>query len=122
MQAYQTESLLFLLGFSVAATAFIGIVFGLNALLSPRNPSAEKNAPYECGLDQAGTPLSAQRLRFSTVAMLFVIFDADAILMFAVASQLRGSFIAFIEVFAFVTLLALGLGYAWRKRGLEWRS
>ncbi len=121
MQVYQTESVLFVLGFTFAAVSFIGIVFGLNVLLSPRNPTPEKDAPYECGLEQAGAPLSAQRVRFSTIAMLSVLFGADAILLFAVAGQLRGSFIAFAEIFTFVALLALGLGYAWRKGGLEWR-
>lgn len=122
MQGASAQSLLFVLGLATAATAFIGVVFVANALLSPRNPSAAKELPFECGMEQAGRPWSAQRLRFSTIAMLFVLFDAEAVLLFAVASRLRGNLIALVEVGAFVAFLALGLVYAWRKGALEWRS
>jgi NADH-quinone oxidoreductase subunit A len=122
MQGANAQGLLFVLGLVVAASGFIGIVFLANAILSPRKPTAEKNLPFECGLDQAGTPWSAQRLRFSTVAMLFVLFDAEAVLLFAVATKLHGNPVALLEVGVFVAFLALGLAYAWRRGALEWRS
>lgn len=122
MSGVSEQGLWFVVGLVSSAAAFIGIVFGANALLSPRNPSAEKNAPYECGMEQAGSPWSAQRMRFSTVAMLFVLFDAEAALLFAVATRLRGSGLALVEVAVFVAFLTLGLAYAWRKGALEWRS
>jgi NADH-quinone oxidoreductase subunit A len=50
-----------------------------------------------------------------------VLFDAEAVLLFAVASKLRGSFTALIEVGVFVLFLGFGLAYAWRKGALEWR-
>lgn len=122
MQGASAQALLFVLGLATAATAFIGVVFVANSLLSPRNPSEAKGLPYECGLDQAGQPWSAQRLRFSTIAMIFVLFDAEAVLLFAVASKLRGNPVALIEVALFVGFLGLGLAFAWRKGALEWRS
>lgn len=122
MQETAVSGVLFVGGLFAAAAAFIGLVFGANALLSPRNPSSEKGEPFECGFDPAGRPWAAQRLRFSTVGMLFVLFDAEAVLLFAVASRLRGHAIAVIEVGLFVAFLALGLAYAWRKGALEWRS
>jgi NADH-quinone oxidoreductase subunit A len=100
---------------------FILVVFGVNALLSPRDPGAEKDSPFECGLDQAGDAWGAPRLRFSTIAAIFVLFDAEAVLLFAVAEGMRGRWIAAVEVGAFVAFLALGLAYAWRKGALEWR-
>jgi len=112
----------FVIGVVVAAAAFIGIVFGANALLSPRRPNPSKELPYECGLDQAGQPWSAFRMRFSTIAVLLVLFDAEAILLFAVASRLRGSLLALVEVGVFVAFLGVGLAYAWRKGALDWRS
>ncbi len=112
---------LFVIGFVIAAAAFIGIVLLANAILAPRNPSAEKSAPFECGLDQAGRPWAAQRLRFSTIAMLFVIFAAEAVLLFAVATRLRGDATATAFVGLFVAFLGFGLFYAWRKGALEWR-
>ncbi|HET6351683.1 MAG TPA: NADH-quinone oxidoreductase subunit A [Coriobacteriia bacterium] len=122
MQGANAQGVLFVLGAFIAAAAFIGVVFGVNKLLSPRKPSVEKGTPFECGFDQAGQPLNSQNLRFSTVAMLFVLFDAESILLFAVASKLRGSAIALVEVGAFIAFLVLGLAFAWRKGALEWRS
>jgi NADH-quinone oxidoreductase subunit A len=122
VQGASSQGVLFVIGLVGAAAAFIGVVFAANALLSPRAPSSSKGEPYECGMDQAGQPWSAQRLRFATVAMLFVLFDAEAVLLFAVASRLRGTVVALIEVGLFLAFLAAGLVYAWRKGALEWRS
>ncbi len=112
---------MFVVGLITAGAGFIGIVFALNALLSPRNPTPDKQEPYECGMDQAGQPWAPVRIRFSTIAMLFVLFDAEAVLLFAVAPSLRGSWVAVAEVGAFTLFLALGLLYAWRKGALQWR-
>ena len=122
MQGVPADSVLFVAGFVVAAVAFVGVVFLANVLLSPRKPSDPKAAPFECGMEQAGRPWSAQRMRFSTVAMLLVLFDAEAVLLFAVASKVRGSLIGLLEVAAFIAFLTLGLVYAWRKGALAWRS
>lgn len=122
MQGVATESLMFFLGLVTVAIAFIGVVFLANRLLAPSSPNPGKLEPFECGLDQAGQPWAASRMRFSTIAMLFVLFDAEAILLFAVASRLRGSWIAMLEVGVFVAFLAFGLMYAWKKGALEWRS
>ena len=97
------------------------LVFGINSILSPRKPTREKELPYECGMEQAGQPLARVNLRFSTLAVLFVLFDAESVLLFAVATKLKGSVAGIIEVALFVAFLGLGLVYAWRKGALEWR-
>ena len=122
MQGAYAQGILFVLGLATAATAFILVVFLANSLLSPRNPSPSKDAPFECGMEQAGEPWASPRLRFSTIAAIFVLFDAEAVLLFAVASGLHGNLKALIEVAVFVAFLAIGLAYAWRKGALEWRS
>jgi NADH-quinone oxidoreductase subunit A len=122
MQNASAQGVLFVLGLATSAVAFILLVFGMNKLLSPRNPTAEKVEPYECGMPPAGVAHARPKLRFSTIALLFVLFDADAALMFAVAGSLRGSVLAALEVGAFVALLAAGLAYAWRKGALSWPS
>lgn len=121
MQGTSVENVLFVVGAAIAAVAFIGLVFGINKLMSPRNPTPDKLEPYECGMEQAGEPWAAVRMRFSTLAILFVLFDAEAILLFAVASRLRGSVVALLEVGVFTAFLGLGLAIAWRKGALEWR-
>ena len=122
MQGAFAQGILFVIGLATAATAFILVVFLANVLLSPRDPHDQKNSPFECGMEQAGEAWSPPRMRFSTIAMLFVLFDAEAVLLFAVASVLRGNPLGLVEVGAFVVFLAFGLAYAWRKGALEWRS
>lgn len=122
MQGASAQAILFVFGLVTAATAFILVVFLANALLSPRDPSPSKDSPFECGMEPAGEPWVAPRLRFSTIAALFVLFDAEAVLLFAVADGLRGHAIAVVEVGAFIAFLVLGLVYAWRMGALEWRS
>lgn len=122
MQEASTQSVLFVLGLVTSGAAFILVVFGVNALVSRNDPTDGKREPYECGMDQAGGPWTPVRLRFSTVALLFVLFDAEAILLFAVAPSLRGSVAGLVEVAVFTLFLAFGLAYAWRKGALEWRS
>lgn len=121
MEGSYAQSVLFVIGLAAAAAGFIGVVFLANSLLSPRNPTPEKIEPYECGMPQAGLPWAPVRLRFTAIALLLVIFDAEAAMLFAVATGLRGSLAGVIAVGIFVGLLTLGLLYAWRKGVLEWR-
>lgn len=122
MQGMYGQGVLFVLGLAAGAAGFIAIVFAANAVLSPRRPTAGKALPYECGMEPAGQAWSPVRLRFSTIAMLFVLFDAEAVMLFAVATRLRGNPAALLEVAVFVGFLALGLAVAWRKGALSWRS
>ena len=121
VESANASGVLFVLGLGTSAIAFILLVWGINALLSPRNPSTEKGQPYECGMDAAGHPWANVNLRFSTVALLFVLFDAESALLFAVATHLRGSIAGLIEVAIFTGFLAFGLLYAWKKGVLRWR-
>jgi NADH-quinone oxidoreductase subunit A len=121
MQGAFAESVLFVVGLAAAAVGFILVVFLANAVLSPRNPTPQKIEPYECGMPQAGMPWAPVRLRFAAIALLLVIFDAEAAMLFAVAGGLRGSLGGVIAVGIFVALLSLGLLYAWRKGVLQWR-
>jgi NADH-quinone oxidoreductase subunit A len=117
-----SSGLLFVLGAAVAATGFIGVVFLANLALSPRHPTPLKVEPYECGMEPGGQPWAIVRLRFASIAMIFVLFDAESALLFAVAAGLKGSWMAAAEIGVFAAMLALGLAYAWRKGALEWRS
>ncbi len=121
MHVTPAQAVLFIIGAMVAATAFIAVVFFANRMLSPDDPTPAKGEPFECGMDQAGGPWNPPKLRFAAIAMLFVLFDAEAIMLFAVVSKLRGSAIALAEIGAFVLFLGFGLAYAWRKGALEWR-
>ena len=122
MAAESTLAFLFLAGAAVAAVAFVGLVFGANILLSPRKPNANKSEPYECGMPQAGNPHVRFPLRFASFAVLFVIFDVESVLLFAVATRIRGDLGGGLALLGFASLLAFGLLYAWRTGALQWRS
>jgi NADH-quinone oxidoreductase subunit A len=117
-----STAVLFIVGLATAAVGFVLVVFLTNMLLAPHNPDPEKDSPYECGMEPAGAPWRRVNVRFASVALLFVLFDVEAILLFAVATKLRGSFAGLLEAALFAGMLALGLAYAWRKGALEWLS
>jgi NADH-quinone oxidoreductase subunit A len=121
MPADSAQAVLFIVGALAAAVSFVGLVFGANALLSPRNPTPEKLEPYECGMPPAGDPHVRLPIRYASVAVLFVIFDVESVLLFVVASKIHGSVGGGLAVLAFSAMLALGLAYAWKTGALKWR-
>lgn len=121
MPAGSASSVFYVMGAVLAAVGFVGLVFGANKLLSPRDPISAKLEPYECGMEQAGDPHVAVRPRYTAIAVLFVIFDAETVLLFSVASRLHGSPTAAVAVGGFAAALGFGLLYAWRKGALQWR-
>ena len=121
MSGGSVTAVLFVVAAAGAALAFVGLVLGANKLLSPRALNPEKLSPYECGMEQAGDPHVPVRLRYATLAVLFVIFDAESVLLFSVASRLKGSPVSLVAIGGFAVMLAGGLVYAWRKGALTWR-
>lgn len=115
-----SAALLFVVGLAAAAVGFVLVVFLANKLLAIKDPGEAKDSPYECGMEPAGQPWRRVNIRYATVALLFVLFDAEAVLLFAVATRLQGSVVALVEVVVFTAMLALGLLYAWRVGALEW--
>jgi NADH-quinone oxidoreductase subunit A len=107
--------------FATAVVALVGGTLLLNRLLRPRAPTDEKFLTYECGVDPIGGGWSQSTVRYYIFALLFVIFDVEAVFLFpwAIVFEEIGVF-AFVEMMIFIFILALGLVYAWRKRVLEW--
>ena len=110
----------------VALAAAIATIFGLlplaiSALAVPRRPDRVKSAPYECGVETIG-PTSIQfKSQFYLYALIFVIFDVEAVFLFpwAVTYGQLGLY-ALVEMAIFMGLLLVGYAYAWRKKALEW--
>ena len=111
-------------------TAFIFVIIGviliavpliLQWILSPKNKSYDKLTTYECGEDVEGPAWVKFNIRFYVVALIFIIFDVEAVFSFpwAVVYKELGLF-AFIEMLIFMTILSLGLAYVWVKGDLEW--
>jgi NADH-quinone oxidoreductase subunit A len=107
--------------------AVLGLGFGVallfvSSLVRARNaPAARDLTPYECGMDAVGPAWTSPNIRFYIFALLFVVFDVEAIFVFPWAVQFKAlGRLGFIEVMAFVGVLFVGLVYAWKKDALKW--
>ncbi|HLB27141.1 MAG TPA: NADH-quinone oxidoreductase subunit A [Dehalococcoidia bacterium] len=89
--------------------------------LRPQAPDPIKEATYECGVETEGTAWVQFNFRYYYYALLFVIFDVEAVFLYPWAVSFEKVAVAgFIEVVTFVIVLLIGLAYAWRKNALEW--
>ena len=105
-----------------AVLLLVGGTLALARLVRPRPAyREEKFITYECGVDPVGGGWSQSTVRYYIFALLFVIFDVEAVFLFpwAIVFEEIGVF-AFVEMMIFIAILALGLVYAWRKKVLDW--
>ena len=111
----------------LAVALFIGAallmaagMLGVGRLIRPSRPQPQKYITYEAGSDPIGG-WGQSNIRYYVYALLFVMFDVEAVFIFpwAVRLEFLGWF-AVVEMTAFVLILALGLVYAWRKGVLRW--
>ena len=105
----------------VAGLAIVGAMLGIHLLLGPRRAFDEKLEPFECGESQIVSPRQRFAVKFYMVAILFVIFDVEAIFFYpwgAVFEEL--GWFGYGAMFVFTIPLAVGLAYEWLKGGLEW--
>jgi len=95
----------------------------IGKLLRPHKPTPEKQSTYESGNEPVGTGQVRFNVRYYLFALMFVIFDVEAVFLYpwAVAYDQLGLF-AVVEMLIFVLLLVIGLIYAWKKKVLKWTS
>ncbi len=112
----------------VAIFVALGIFLVVSALtvgklLRPHQPTLEKQTTYESGNVPVGSGQVRFNVRYYLFALMFVIFDVEAIFLYpwAVAYEKLGLF-ALVEMLIFVLLLVIGLIYAWKKKVLKWNS
>ncbi len=115
------RSYLTVLVFGAAAVGLVGAMLGAASLLRPSRPQPQKYITYESGVDPVGTGWSQSQVRYYIFALLFVMFDVEAVFIFpwAVGLESFGVF-GLVEMLVFIVILALGLVYAWRKGVLRW--
>ena len=107
--------------FGGAAVLMVGAMLGLGRILRPVRPQAQKYINYECGVDPVGSGWSQSQVRYYIFALLFVMFDVEAVFIFPWAIRLESlSTFGLVEMAVFIVILALGLLYAWRKGVLRW--
>jgi NADH-quinone oxidoreductase subunit A len=105
----------------VLVLGMITVLMLVPRLLAKYSTSKAKEVAYECGVDPTGTAKQRFSVHFYLVAVLFILFDIEAVFLFpwAVALQDLGT-AGFVSAVVFVAILGLGLGYAWRKGALDW--
>ena len=98
-------------------------VFGLTTALGPKNMTAEKAIPYESGSETTGARHIRLSIKFYLTAILFVVFDIEAVFLYPWASLFQElGWYGFIEMMLFLIVLGVTLVYAWRKGALEWEN
>ncbi len=107
--------------FFLLAAAFVGIAIITSKLLAPKRPTKEKLLIYECGEDPQGSPWVKFNIRFYVVALIFLIFDVEVVLLFPWALTYKDSgWYGFLVGIIFLVVLGIGMAYEWRKGDLEW--
>ena len=107
--------------FGVTAVVVIGGLLSLGKLLRPNRPTGDKLVSYESGVDPVGSGFSQSQVRYYIFALLFVMFDVEAVFIFPWAMRLETyDVFGLVEMAIFVAILLLGLVYAWRKGVLRW--
>ena len=103
------------------ALLLAGAMIGLPALLAPRRVTPVKAEPFECGKDPLALPEGRFAIKFSTIAIFFIIFDIEVMLIFPWAVQVRAlGWPGYLAMLVFLGILMLGFLYMWKKGGLEW--
>lgn len=110
-----------LIVYVVAVFGLVGLILALSWLLGGRDWGRAKNEPFESGVVGTGSTRMRFSAKFYLVAMFFVIFDVEALFLYAWAVSLRESgWPGFIEAFIFIFILAASLVYLWKIGALDW--
>jgi NADH-quinone oxidoreductase subunit A len=107
--------------FLLVAIIFVVVVVFVAWLIRPARPTKEKLTTYECGENPEGSPWVKFNIRFYVVALIFLIFDVEVVLLIPWALVYKTfGFGGFMVGAVFLILLGLGMAYEWRKGDLEW--
>ena len=110
-----------ILVFFLLGAAFVAGGFIFSWLLRPSRPYTEKLLPYECGEEPVGNAWIRFNIRFYVVALIFLIFDVEAVFLFPWALVFRKMGMpAFIEMAIFLVILVVGFVHVWAKGDLDW--
>ncbi len=103
-----------------ASVVAVGMLL-VDTLVGPNFSDAEKEKPYECGVERSSDAKKNVRAPFFSTALLFLVFGVELAFLFVWAIEFRTlAWAGFVEMLVFAGFLVLGLAYAWRKGGLQW--
>jgi NADH-quinone oxidoreductase subunit A len=107
--------------FFIVVAGFGVVALTMSYVLGVKKPNPAKLAPYECGMNPIGTARDRFSVKFYLVAMLFLLFDIEAIFLFPWAVVYRDlKLFGFVEMLLFILVILAGYIYAWKKGALDW--
>ncbi|TAH25584.1 MAG: NADH-quinone oxidoreductase subunit A [Cytophagales bacterium] len=123
----------YILLFIVTGLLFLILTLFLGKLIRPKRPNEEKNTTYESGEDAHGNAWGMFNPKFYVIALIFLLFEAELLFLFPWAtvfgnqelillSNRYWGKIAVVEMLIFISILALGLCYVWKKGYLDWQK
>ena len=104
----------------------LAVLFGILVailcnFLGPRNPTPEKLAPYECGIQEIEAPRRRFPVKYLLTGMLFIVFDIEIVSFYPLAILLHQlKVFGLIELLIFLVILMVGYIYVWRKGAFTW--
>ncbi|HXY11703.1 MAG TPA: NADH-quinone oxidoreductase subunit A [Terriglobales bacterium] len=117
---YFAQYLPLLIQFMVAG-ALAGCLVWMSSRIGFRRPSRAKLSPYECGMVPVGDARSRFSVKFYLVAMLFILFDVEAVFLYPWAVILRRlKMFGFWEMLVYIAIVLVGFFYVWKKGVLDW--
>jgi NADH-quinone oxidoreductase subunit A len=109
----------------VLAMVIAGALVALSYLIGKRVKNKVKDQPYECGMVPVGDARERFSVKFYLVAMLFILFDIEAIFLYpwaVIYKTFSSKMFAFSEMFLFIVLIVAGFFFIWKKGVLDWAS
>jgi NADH-quinone oxidoreductase subunit A len=98
-----------------------GAILLVSSLVGWRRPSRAKSSPYECGVRPTGDARQPFSVKFYLVAMVFILFDVEAIFLYPWAYVYRElGWFGFAEMMVYILILLAGYIYLWKKGTLDW--
>jgi NADH-quinone oxidoreductase subunit A len=107
--------------FILVSILFVIVAIFAAKIIRPSRPTHEKLLTYECGENPEGSPWIKFNIRFYVVALIFLIFDVEVVLLIPWALVYKNfGFGGYLVGIIFLVLLGIGMAYEWRKGDLEW--
>nr|YP_003289009.1 NADH dehydrogenase subunit 3 [Causus defilippii]ACY09602.1 NADH dehydrogenase subunit 3 [Causus defilippii] len=106
---------------TISAMATSSLLYTINSFI-PQKPDINNLSPYECGFDPLGDARSPVSIQFFLVAILFILFDLEIILLLPIPWSMNTNPTHYTTLMVFTLLLTLTLGllHEWLQGGLEW--
>ena len=107
----------------LVAAFLAGVLITLSTLVGWKRPNKAKQQPYECGMEPTGDARQPFSVKFYLVAMVFILFDVEAIFLYPWAYIFRSlRWYGFAEMMIYIAILLVGYLYLWKKGALDWHK